>query len=443
VSQNSFLSVLCLALAGCNCSGAPTILVNPTCTSLADIALGPPQQSDPVYRRGQHIDALFIWWPGVQCKEDLPDIKTVTLEVSAPDGTQVTSATATPPEYLANGYGYKSWQTTVSFDAAMEGPYHVLLTFDPGGGLLQKDLWVVQDATAELPALTDTARENCVHLERGSRGLISCTDGQTFQLGRDGGELQSGYGQVHLANDVAWSRNDRGVVSRSVDMGSGPLQLSVAWFGLEDNSAFAVRDEEILLYAVDRLALMHTSDGGMLVRDAELMAGGLRPAAIAYSRDAGTVVMAGEYGWSRFELAPGLTTPSPVWNGGERAIFQSRDGIWVTVDNITLRWVPADRTRPTVPITAPPGWLLPLGGQVTSSGHWPLFVPVSADGGFGTPLPTGTAWADATQALVPVFSGDTLQLRHYRAPEGAAFVEVTGGALRAAKGTQQFFWPLP
>lgn len=445
MTRNQALALLCLALTGCACGpGTPTAPGTPTCTfasSTADIALGPPPQSDPVFRRGDRIDARFSWWPNVQCKEDLPDITSVTLEVNDPEGKPV-AATASAPEFVTQPYGYQVWQTTVSFQATLEGPYHVLLTFDPGGGLLQKDLWVVQDATAELPAQRDLAHENCMHLERGSLGLVGCTDGQSFQFSRDGGGLQSGYGRFVVADDAVWIRNDRGVLTRSVDTGSGALQLSIAWFGVEDGSAIAARQSEVLLWDFDRLALLRF-DGSALVRDSELIISGGRPVAMAYSRDAGTVALSTESGWTRLELAPGLQTVTPTWNLSERAIFQSTDGIWVTADFVTLRWVPADRTLPTLPVTGPPGWLLPQGGAVAKSGHWPLFMPVVTDGGVGAPLPTANGWADGSQALVPVLVGGAVQLRHYRAPEGATFVEVTGGALRAVRGTEQLFWPLP
>jgi hypothetical protein len=166
----------------------------------------------------------------------------------------------------------------------------------------------------------------------------------------------------------------------------------------------------------------------------------VRMVAGAFAPDAGTGVVALEVSWARVDFAPGSALPA--WVVGESPVAQAPDGLWLGDGLGALRFLPADHRVPMTGLTAPGGWLSAFDRTNSAQIERPVLFPsVPSGGGVGLP---GLNWGvDTSTALVPVLQNGTPQLLQFRAPPDAGFVEVKQGFLRARRGAEQFFWPLP
>lgn len=96
--------------------------------------------------------------------------------------------------------------------------------------------------------------------------------------------------------------------------------------------------------------------------------------------------------------------------------------------------MPADPALPMITLIAPPGWRSATSStQRVLPGERPLLFPLSSD----------FEALDRTQALVPTWSGTTVQLSHFAAPADAGFAELSSGRLRAMRGDRALFFLVP
>jgi hypothetical protein len=403
----------------------------------------PAAEPEPVHAAGQPVLVTLSFESGYQCSDSAPPtVTSVNVELSDPDNRPV-AVVASVPVKKAGLYGNEVWETTLSFTPTVPGSYHALATFEPGVGLVQRDVWVVNDRRGEAAA-TGLGGPGCVHLERTALGSVVCQQ-QTGEvtLHRNGMQAASWpFGTGHVAGDVIWVQGGSSGLTRNLDTGAGAPTLTASAPASLGEEVFAATENDALVWANDRLKLLHFT-GGTFSTDAEVeLSIPVGPRALAFSRDGASLVVADWDKWARLDLPPGLSTPTPSWTENEAPAFQASDGLWVAVDPTTFRFVPADKRKPMATLVAPPGWknsLLVL--TQVGAGELPLLFPVR------TSNPNGDGYSveetiDKTQVLVPRVNGSQIQLTAFSAPAGASFVEVSQGYLRAARGNESSLWKL-
>jgi hypothetical protein len=414
----------------------------PTTTGTTCEKLVIPESIHPekLYFPGDAVSlAVQIYADPVCTNATEPQVKSAQVEVTDPLNRPVSDAAVTQPTRLTDQYGQGRWETTVSFSPKIPGAYHVIVTFEPGQGLVQREVWAVLDRR-DAGFTTLTLPGPCDHVEKSFQGAVLCQQQNlTAQVLRDGVELAYfTQAVVHIVNNVVWVADQQGL-RRFVDDGSGPLRLTAQINTTLDADPFAATQDDALVCLFDRLRLYHYADGGLANESDVKLSLTTCADRLAFSRAARSLVVGVDARWARVDMPLGESTPTPAWTlPTEREVpaFQSDGVLWANLDPATWRAVPADPVRAKVTLSAPSGWRHEVPIPTLHIGERPVMVPVDAEG-----FP-GEHHVDATRALIPQLGGTTPQLAHYATPPDAGFVEVTQGQLRAVRGKDHFFWNL-
>lgn len=435
-----------LFLQGCISCLFPTASTPPSVCSggFGGFGGGPFGPAEEVRGAGQPVVATLTLESTVTCSDSAPaTVTSVAVELSDPDNRPVEAAVSAPKKRQGQ-YGTEAWDVTIAFTPDRPGPYHVIATFEPGAGLVQRDLWVANDRRAEPPAETFTLPAPCAHLERTAQGGAVCehatNGGQVFF--RAGAEVASwSWGNTHVAGDAIWVSDLGSGLARSLDTGSGPPVLSGRLSGLPTRERFAATELDALVFGGGRLRLVRF-DGGTFATESDVQLDIFEPVALAFSHQAGSAVVADYDGWTRLDLPAGQSAPAVSWTEDQAAVHQAPDGIWVASDAATLRFIPADKSQPVATLVAPLGWQRSLDGSLSlRPGERPVLFPVTvrlASDGYSE-----VRTIDRSTALVPTVRGAQVELSAFQAPDGGAILEVTQGQLRATRGNENFLWPLP
>lgn len=370
-----------------------------------------------------------------------PTVTSVTVELTDPDNRPVEAVVSLPVK-RSGQYGNEAWDATVTFTPPAPGAYHVIATFEPGVGLVQRDLWVANDRRGEAPAQTFALPISCLHVERTTLGSVLCESATAGAvLYRQGTEVAGWpFATARAAGNVIWVNDVSTGLSRNLDTGSGPPVQTAVTSSSFSRESFAATEDDALAFSNSRLRLVHFT-GSALATDAEVQLSIFDPSALAFSRAAGSLVVADWSRWARLDLPAGQSAPTPTWTEDQSPVYQAPDGIWVGLDATTFRFVPADKNQPMATLVAPAGWQNSIDGLTSlRAGERPLLFPVTitiAADGFSE-----NARIDKTTALVPTVRGSTIELSAFSAPPDAGFVEVTQGMLRATRGNDNLLWPL-
>lgn len=397
---------------------------------------------EPVYYANRPLSLEVAFDPAVLCSgQSTPTVTSVTVEVFDPDNRRVDAA-ATPVVRRTGANGGEAWHTAVSFAAGGAGQYHLIATFEPGVGLVQREVWVVNDHRFDAPEQEVLLpAQRCEHAERTRLGAWVCQApyGGGATVFRDGAQVASwSFGAAHASGDTIWVQAGVGGLSRNLDTGTGPPQLSATARVELLEAAFAATEQHALVRTAGGLRRYSDAalDGGSLATTSDLVLDlAVTVTALALSPDGGAAVLSGFDRWARLELPSGSSRPTLDWKQGEAALFQAPDGLWVQVDPSTMRFVPADPALPMITLIAPPGWRSATSStQRVLPGERPLLFPL---------MRADFEALDRTQALVPTWIGTTVQLSHFAAPADAGFAELSSGRLRAMRGDRALFFLVP
>lgn len=369
-------------------------------------------------------------------------VTSATLELTDPDGTPVPGATFTAPARVEPSSGiYLAYESTVTFTPTRPGQHHLLLSFEPGAAVLQRDLLVATDRSDAGPVETMQTTD-CAHYERTPKGGVLCRRADGVTLFRRGPTQHAVFQPtvlVRAAGDVVWTV-ETGSVKRYLDTGVGGL-VQTAVGGGNDYGVTGAATEQELLVVSGISARVHRFDGGQLlglVSSLDFTETPPVPLAAAFDGDAGTLLLASGRGWVRTQLVPGASTPTLSWNDAGVPVHEASDGLWMVQDGV-YRFVPLDAAKAGASFLAPQNWRhgapaankLGLGERPVLIGH---------DTSDGTTTPTYDR-ARPGRALVPNGTGVDAQLELYDVGAGAA-LEATQGRLRAGIVGGEGFWPL-
>jgi hypothetical protein len=224
------LFVALLGLAGCSddCPGCDVIPCSPP-----DL---PPSPQPSMLMAGRPARLTLRPNPADPCGSSLDAQPTsATAEVYGPDGALV-------PSTIAFSGGS---QAALTFTPAQPGAHHVLIAFEPVGGLHQFDLEAVSDLSADAPSLT--LPELCTSLERTQQGAWVC--GSTV-IRNDTVVAQFTGARLAVAGDVVWVVTDT-QARRFVDTGSALQQTHAV--------TYPTRRVEFLLASTDELLALYPS----------------------------------------------------------------------------------------------------------------------------------------------------------------------------------------
>jgi hypothetical protein len=444
--QRLALVAALLAQSCVSCPFLTTTSPTPTCSGSF---VGPTTPApEPVHAAGQEVSLTLIYELSSYCSTSAPPTATsVRLEVTDPDNRAV-DANASAPERGTGAYGNEAWRTTVTFTPSVIGPYHVIATFEPGVGLVQRDVYVVNDRRGESPtAVSLPSSTDCDHIERTARGALLCqTSSGGVTMFRNGSQVATwSYAVAHTAGDVIWVQGGTGGLSRNLDNGIGPPQLTASVPASLGERVFAATADEALVWSSNRLKLYRFNGTNTLVLDAQVhLSISVEPRAVAYSSTARSLVIADWNRWTRLPIPAGESTPTPNWTENENVAFQGPEGLWINPDPATFKFVPADSTKGIYTLVTPPGWQNDI---VTLNdiepGEHPLLFPLRTNDGSGANYEYDKPyqWVEKTkEVLVPSVKGATISFSAFNAPPDAGFVEVTQGLLRATRGNEQLFW---
>lgn len=435
-----------LAQSCVSCPFLTTTSPTPTCSGSF---VGPVSPApEPVHAAGQEVSLTLIYELSSYCSTDAPPTATsVRLEVTDPENRAV-DATATAPERGTGQYGNEAWRTTITFTPSSVGAYHVIATFEPGVGLVQRDVYVVNDRRGEAPTTVALpSSTSCDHIERTAKGALLCqTSSGGVTMFRGGTQVATwSYAVAHVVGDIVWVQGGTGGLSRNLDTGSGPPQLTASVPASLGERVFSVNADEALVWANDRLKLFRFNGTSTLALDAQVhLSISVEPRAVAYSAAGRSLAIADWNRWTRLPIPAGESFPSPNWTENENVAFQGPDGLWINPDPTTFKFVPADVNVPIVTLVTPPGWqndILVVNNL--QPGEHPLLFPLHTNDGTGGTYEYDKPyqWVNKSkEVLVPQVKGSTVTFAAFNAPPDAGFVEVTQGQLRATRGVDQLFW---
>ncbi|MDY7227799.1 hypothetical protein [Hyalangium rubrum] len=185
-----------------------------------------------------------------------------TAEVSGPDGQPV------PNEALLGSSS--GVPATLRLTPETPGRHHMLVAFEPVGGLQQFDLQVAKDRTRE--STLERVPDACRTLERTARGAWLC-DTRVFREGITKQTLPDG--RQAVSGDVVWVVNEQ-ETRRYVDRGD-QLELTAVQPHFEGPpKALLATDEELVVLHNQRLQRLRF-DGTTLVLTASTDWGGADP----------------------------------------------------------------------------------------------------------------------------------------------------------------------
>lgn len=416
-----------LLLAGCSCGG-PT----GPCGRAPAPAPEAPTAEAPFFF-GQQVELeLEVSADGVCQNDTPPEVNQVTVEVSDPRNLPVEHY-ATPPKRYELPRGGAVWRSRVAFNPTRPGSHHVLVAFEPAGGLAQRDVQVVVDRRGAPARTAGTPGVDCDAVVFTARGSTVCRlAGGGAKLFRANAEVVTWSGAIQVSGDALWEMSTQGFASRALDLGSGPPAIThLGSFIGTGQYAFTPLDDQVVWWNSRAAERLVAADGGTLERLSRTdVAEDRYPKALAFAADAGLALFGDEVKWGRIPLLPGNTTVVPGWHEVDALVAHQPDCLWVKV-GVAVQRVAAD-PRVAEPVFVPPqGW--ELRSDFALVGNYdtqPVFFP------------QGLAGMDFTRALVPVADGADAYLAYYEALAGTEFVGVSGGLLHARKEAEHYFWPV-
>lgn len=205
----------------------------PTPCQLKPTPSGEP--AAPIGLVGAPLSATFASPFGL-CNSSAPfDARTASVEVRDPAGKLVAARVSEVFADLQDGFS----TANVVLTPTMAGRHSVLVSFEPGLGVVRAALYVAVDRRAE-QGVEESFPEDvstCTSLQRTSRGAVVCERSGEVVVFRRGAREQSFPGvDVVVVGDVAWSQYGTRV-ERRVDEGTLMVAESLLVDGLVAGSA--------------------------------------------------------------------------------------------------------------------------------------------------------------------------------------------------------------
>lgn len=375
---------------------------------------------------GQSWRTSFLYRPA-SCR-DAPAPTTAMMRVEALDPGNLPFDVAVAEPVAVDGQSYRY---ELSFTPVRGGPHSVLVSFDPVEALFQQTLFVARDARAAQPTVTaQTPGAFCQRAQLTPlNGLLCTRTSGSVSLFRGGTELQTFPvgARFFIAPNAVWQVDATGTLTRLADSPTGPLVVSAGPLANPGGGASAFDDDNFVLVSGDRVSRFAADRDGGLAEVARnnfpsaMPPSGLEVRGVAWSADAGTVVVADGAARAHLRLEGGIIFSTPSWSPPGMLAASDGSGLWLTaLGTGEFIHVPADPRVPSVSIAyLPPGT------------------------GYAEPVADRLIlFAGDTQVAIPSVENGEAQLTLYLPPAGTVFSEAGPRWLYATNFNTHYFYAL-